>query len=71
MNDLAEHPHLTVSQVLAAHAAAQIAAATESDLAHHSEARQETRLPVKSQSTSFTVGWDSVTMCIGFKRPPA
>ncbi len=61
-------PQMTVSQALAAHAAAQVSAAHNSDLASH----DDRRMPGKPQSAhcaSFTVSWASVAMCIGFKKP--
>jgi hypothetical protein len=64
-----DHPHLTVSQVLGAHAAAEMAAAAESDRAHHNNGRLETTLPIKSSSIGFTISWGDTGMCIGFKKP--
>jgi hypothetical protein len=57
----------TVSQVLAAHAAAQIAAARDADLAGHADAPPAR--PDLVRYTSFTVSWATVAMCIGFKKP--
>jgi hypothetical protein len=65
MADL-DNPSPTVSQVLAAHAAAQIAAAQEADLARRTEGPAK---PSGAHCTSFTVSWAAVAMCIGFKKP--
>jgi hypothetical protein len=62
-------PSMTVSQVLAAHAMAQIAAAQDSDLAGRRPAP-----PAKTATVhcaSFTVSWASAGMCIGFSKPAA
>jgi hypothetical protein len=64
------HPRMTVSQILAAHAAAQIAAARDADLAGHAGAPPPAKLD-SAQGDSFTVSWAAVTMCIGFKKPVA
>jgi hypothetical protein len=61
---------ITVSQALAAHAAAQVAAAQDADLASHTADRQPAR-PAVEHGASFTVSWASVAMCIGFKKPAA
>ena len=58
---------ITVSQALAAHAAAQVTAAQQAD-----DVRREGRQPpVKPHCTSFTIGWADVAMCIGFRKPRA
>jgi len=63
-------PPRTVSQILAAHAACQIAAAQDADRARHSDAPARTRA-AQPRYTSFTVSWANVSMCIGFKKPAA
>jgi hypothetical protein len=63
-------PPRTVSQILAAHAAAQISAARDADLAGRSEEPAPIRV-VKLQTASFTVSWAAVAMCIGFNKPAA
>jgi hypothetical protein len=61
-------PPRTVSQILAAHAAAQISAARDADLARRSGEPALVQV-VKVQTASFTVSWAAVAMCIGFKKP--
>ena len=61
-------PQMTVSRALAAHAAAQVAAAHDADLAGHQD-RQPPARPAAAHCASFTVSWASVAMCIGFKKP--
>jgi hypothetical protein len=63
-------PQRTVSQILGAHAAAQMAAARDSDLARRSGEPAPVRM-VKVQTASFTVSWAAAAMCIGFKKPAA
>ena len=68
MSPAEPQPPRTVSQILAAHAAAQMAAARDSDLAKRSGAPVQVRAV---QVASFTVSWAAVAMCIGFKKPAA
>jgi hypothetical protein len=63
-------PPRTVSQILAAHAACQIAAAQNADLASRSGAPIQVKAG-QLHGDSFTVSWASVSMCIGFKKPAA
>ena len=63
-------PPRTVSEILAAHAAAQIAAAENADRARRSDVPAKVSV-VRAHCTSFTVSWAAVSMCIGFKKPAA
>jgi hypothetical protein len=70
VNQAEPQPPRTVSEILAAHAAAQIAAAQDADHAGHSDVPVKARA-VQPHCASFTVSWAAVSMCIGFKKPVA
>jgi hypothetical protein len=58
-------PHMTVSQVLGAHAAVQIALAQTA-----SRFAQPPVRPAAGRAGSFTESWASVSMCIGWSKLP-
>ena len=64
MDDAANQSPLTVSQVLGAHAEAQMALARSGagGVTHTPSARP------RASAESFTASWDSVSVCIGWTQ---
>ncbi len=64
-----EHHHLTFAEVLAKHAAAQIAAARDADEASRVAEETEVEIVVEEEATSFTVSWRYESHVIGWREP--